>query len=266
MGLKMLKSGVEQDRLLELLSMGQLFDLAQETFESDWETCWRILTHIDQNLRAGMLLAKKIGGPSYEQMYGECLRLKINDLFPDISEETTFGIPEDLKKTILLELIENLKFENASTPIAASLEQSTNKKKKTLEPDWPWPIPDVTGGKGKSAFAGKFADVSALKLLGYSVGTNGLGVTERKELLERFFTGQLPSIVNELFGDAWGNPGSEERLKKMADTISSNCKNFKRNDASRYRVAIEDWESDLSWLRKNFYKKGRFPWPDTFAD
>lgn len=262
----MVKSEVEQDRLLGLLSMEQLFDLAQETFESDWETCWRILTHIEQNLRAGILFGKKNGGPSYEQMYGECLRLKINDLFSDAIEVSTFGISEDLKKTILLELIENLKFENASTPIAAFLEQNANKKKKTSEPDWPWPIPDVTEGKGKSAFAAKFADVSALKLLGYSVGTNGLGVTERKELLERFFTGPLPSIVDELFGDAWGNPGSEERLKKMADTISSNCKNFKRNDAAKYHVAIADWESDLAWLKENFYKRGRFPWPDTVAD
>ena len=134
------------------------------------------------------------------------------------------------------------------------------------EPDWPWPIPDITSSRGKSTFAATFADASALKILGYSVGVNGLQETERKELLERFFTGPLPSIVNELFGDAWGNPGSEERLKKMADTISSNCKNFKRNDASRYRVAIEDWESDLSWLRENFYKRGRFPWPDTVAE
>jgi hypothetical protein len=144
--------------------------------------------------------------------------------------------------------------------------KANNERKNNQEPDWPWPMLDVTEGKGKSHFAAKFADVSALKLLGYSVGKNGLNVAERKEFLKRFLTKPLPSIVSELFGDTWANPGSEERLRKMADTISSNCKNFKRNDATRYRVAIEDWEFDLAWLKNSFYKRGRFPWPDTFAD
>ena len=35
-----------QDSLLELFSDEQLFDLAQDCFESDWKTCWRILRHI----------------------------------------------------------------------------------------------------------------------------------------------------------------------------------------------------------------------------
>lgn len=253
----------QQDKLLELFSDDQLFDLAQDCFGSDWETCWRILRHIK---KSGDLL--RTDGPSYEQMYGECLRQKLNDPFHHKTWQTDFEIPDEIKEKILIELFDNLNFKNRPTPISALLRHhlELREMEETLEPDWPWPITSIPSDNGGGPFGSEFANASALKILGYSVGVKGLVDAERKELLERFFTGPLPSIVSELFADAWGNPGSEERLKKMADTISSNCKNFKRNDAERYSVAIKEWDEDLGWLREKFYKRGKFPWPDTYVD
>lgn len=196
----------------------------------------------------------------YSHGHGDSITLDLseNDEFILSQISRLFGF-DQINET---EPIDPQKLENFKNRIKNQSGEENPKQ----ELDWPWPILDVPQGKGKSAFAANFADVSALKLLGYSVGKNGLSVEDRKELLEQFLTGPLPSIVNKLFGDEWDSPGSEVRLKKMADTISTNCKNFKRNDADKYNTAIKDWETDLAWLKKKFYKRSRFPWPDNSID
>jgi hypothetical protein len=130
------------------------------------------------------------------------------------------------------------------------------------EPDWPWPIdepPEGPGGQTAPQFEQQY---SGLRLCGYHVGkTNGMPDNERRRFLDQFFRNDLPSVVEKYHGDDYGEPGSETRLRKMANVIAANCRNFKKNDREKYRVAIADYEHDLEYLRASYYKAGTFPWP-----
>jgi hypothetical protein len=128
--------------------------------------------------------------------------------------------------------------------------------------DWEWPTTDVSdlGGTGSDLAQFRHSH-SGLRLCGYQVGRKGLGQAERERLLSDFFRKQLPSIVEMVHGDEYGELGSEERLQKMANVIASLTRNAKRKEAD-YSVAIEQWESDLENLRRNYYVAGSFPWPE----
>jgi hypothetical protein len=266
---------VKKGRHLRLLSDQQLIDSAQLLLtEYNYQACWEILMFISHTRDQ---MAFSIGdGPDFDEIYGMCLSEKINDLF---SQGTGINhkLSEEAKNSILIEVIERLNFEDYDTLLKQIKQRAlktfrddtkinSDKREQVQEPDWPWPITGIREENGSSPFAEGFANTSALKILGYSVGVNGLVAAERKELLDRFFVKPLPSIIAQTFGDAYGSPGSEQRLKKMANTIASNCKNFKRNDATKYHVAIKDWETDLAWLKENYFKMNAFPWPDTFVD
>ena len=132
------------------------------------------------------------------------------------------------------------------------------------EPYWQWPISEPPEGAGAGSPVEFVHQFSALKMLGYAVGkTNGLADQERKEFLDLFFRNNLPGVVETHFPGEYGTPGSEQRLRKMANVLSANTRNFKRNNREKYRFAISDWEEDLAYLKKTFYDKGRhrFPWP-----
>lgn len=115
------------------------------------------------------------------------------------------------------------------------------------ELSWPWPIttpPDGEGGNSDLFFPNKY---SGLRLCGYRVGkTSGMSARERRRFLDHFFRNRLPGIVRQYHGDSYGEPGSEERLRKMANVIAADCRNFKKNDRDKYAVAIADYEQDLS--------------------
>jgi hypothetical protein len=107
-------------------------------------------------------------------------------------------------------------------------------------------------------------EASALKLCGYTVGkTKGLPARDRRRFLDCFFRNRLPSWVSEMFADEYGAPGSEVRLRKIANLIAGNCRVFKLNDPHKYASAITDWEDDLAYLRSRYYRPGSFPWPQT---
>lgn len=130
------------------------------------------------------------------------------------------------------------------------------------EPDWPWPITEP----GESAGAGEVdrwhhQDHSGLWICGYRVGGDGLQPLERTRLLNHFFRNALPKAVERHCGDDYGDPGSEKRLRRMANVIAKNCRNFKRLSRERYADAIDDWEKDLAYLKRAYYHAGSFPWP-----
>jgi len=80
--------------------------------------------------------------------------------------------------------------------------------------------------------------------------TRGLPDAERKCFLDYYFRNSLPDIVVRYHGTEYGDPGSEERLQKMANVLAANCRNFKRNDRHKYRAAIAHWEQDLEYLKE----------------
>jgi hypothetical protein len=131
------------------------------------------------------------------------------------------------------------------------------------EPDWPWPItePPPSGGGSHPQFENRY---SGLWLCGYPVGkTMGMGQDERQRFMDHYFRNTLHAVVASYHGDSYGEPGSEQRLRKMANVIATNCRDFKLSDGLKYRQAIDDYETDLAYLKRRYYRAGMFPWPPT---
>ena len=133
-------------------------------------------------------------------------------------------------------------------------------------PKWTWPVVEVPPASGGGSFDAAFREFSALKMFGYTVGvTDGWPQARREGFLHDFMTMDLPAEVARHFGDEYGAPMTSTRLRKVANVIASNARNvLRRSNASQYRVAIEQWESDLQYLKDTFYVGAglRFdPWP-----
>lgn len=101
--------------------------------------------------------------------------------------------------------------------------------------------------------------VGMLKGVGYSVGANGLPTTERRELLSKIMSQQLPYVTSHAYRREWEEPNSTARLKKLANTIANLVKNSKRS-SNNTSVAISEWEEDLKWLKENYYRNGKYYW------
>jgi hypothetical protein len=106
-------------------------------------------------------------------------------------------------------------------------------------------------------------DESAMHRCGYLVGdTHGLSLAARHGLLDRFFSEPLPALIKAEFGDDYGAPWSEKRLRKMATVMEYNIERFRRHDPARFAAAVEAWEADLEYLRARYHDGWcPFPWP-----
>jgi hypothetical protein len=132
---------------------------------------------------------------------------------------------------------------------------------------WPWPVIQMPPTSSGGAFNADLRPYSALKMFGYTVGaTEGWPKDKRQRFLQDFMERDLPRIVFDTFGDEYGKPLSTDRLRKVANVIAGNASNFWRLDSKRYAVAIDDWESDLAFLKAKYYE-GRglkfLPWPSS---
>lgn len=105
---------------------------------------------------------------------------------------------------------------------------------------------------------------SPLTEMGYHVGkTSRLSDEERRKLLERIYRKDdldFPDRYSEADKHSWGGPETPRCLRMMAEHIAWNIR-FHAPQVN-YRRAVEQWEADLAWLKKKFYRGG-FGWPDT---
>ncbi len=125
-------------------------------------------------------------------------------------------------------------------------------------------IPDKAPVRGKSKFDANLHEVSALKMFGYTVGQKGWSDKLRSEFLTDFVEMELPLIVRRTFGDQFGPPLSEKRVLKVANVIAGNANMFLRNDCKRYAQAVDDWRTDLQFLKESYRSatgKMLAPWP-----
>lgn len=88
---------------------------------------------------------------------------------------------------------------------------------------------------------------------GYKVGINGLSARERWEILDRVFLNPLLTMDNTAYLNEWGEPNSEKRLKKLANSIAAFTRNAKRRKRGNFGQAIADWEADLAYLKRTYY-------------
>lgn len=123
-----------------------------------------------------------------------------------------------------------------------------------------WPRTYVASGDVR--FIAELPAVGLLKRMGYRVERKGLDETERRAILHQIFhTAVLPQVTSTAYMREWGGPRSGERLLKMANSIAAFCRNEKRKSRPS-EEAVSDWEADLGWLRKTYYRRRfRFQWP-----
>ena len=130
---------------------------------------------------------------------------------------------------------------------------------------FPWPSTEVFSGTGQLPKP-DWPEIGVLKYKGYEVGENGKDVRTRRDILTNVFhSTELPQVESPEHMQEWGQGGSSDRLQKMANAIASFARNAKRQENPRRpRKAINDWESDLEWLKSRFYSGSfSFQWPGT---
>ena len=119
----------------------------------------------------------------------------------------------------------------------------------------------VTGGGagGDSASRGAVEE-SPLAAMGYRVGASGAGKQERQSVLRRAFHEPLPYVGSDAYMEQWAEPGTGERLRRIAIHLTTLVE--KNKQRAELRQAVADWTSDLTWLRDEFYHGVRaFDWP-----
>jgi hypothetical protein len=97
-----------------------------------------------------------------------------------------------------------------------------------------------------------------LSFYGYKVGIKGLPELERHKILDAVFTLPLLSVNSEAYLKEWGEPNSKERLQKLSRSIAAFARTAKGRTNGDFSKAIQDWESDLIYLRKTYYNTNHF--------
>lgn len=127
---------------------------------------------------------------------------------------------------------------------------------------FPWPD-SITLEDG--TLNGIWAQVpeTPLVLMGYHVGELGIkkGLTERNrcDILESAYFADIPWVVSDEYMASWGQPGSRQRLARIAYHLKMLIRS--RKNLPNQIAARNNWQKDLDWLH-GFYKPlMRFRWP-----
>lgn len=126
-----------------------------------------------------------------------------------------------------------------------------------------WPSTDAPGSK--SGFSGIhwYYKEGLLSFVGYRVGRNGIEKEVRQRILDCVFHNDLPQVDSDEYMRHWSEPRSAARLKKMAESLAAFTRNAKRKSLCDYRDAVADWEIDLDYLFRTYYRGHfGFAWPD----
>jgi hypothetical protein len=128
-----------------------------------------------------------------------------------------------------------------------------------------WPSTFVNINENNTSLIPDWPSKGFLGWLDYRVGRSGHKISKRHKILEQALYDKLPSALPKSYSEGWGDPGSAERLMKIANSIASFCRNAKRRQNSNTEIAIQDWESDLEWLKDQYYLPSNldFKWPNT---
>lgn len=112
----------------------------------------------------------------------------------------------------------------------------------------------------------EWPDVGLLKKLGYTTGKNGQTKYRRRAILHQSLQADAQEwLPVEEQAEEWGQPESEKRLEKVANSLSAFAGIEKKKEKPA-EVAISHWEADLKYLKERFYKPSYpFDWPSTDA-
>lgn len=101
--------------------------------------------------------------------------------------------------------------------------------------------------------AGGRPDPGVLKQMGYRVGRSGLGASRRRSILEKVYGARLVATSMHTAGYVreWGEPNTRARATKIERALAGFVSNARRREADMSE-AIDDWESDLAWLKARY--------------
>lgn len=85
----------------------------------------------------------------------------------------------------------------------------------------------------------------------YHVGTDGLPVEARHQLLEALIYRSFAELPRVKGIEQWGDAGTPERLAKLANCLAVSA-HVALLRAHPPKAAVADWESDLGWLQQRF--------------
>lgn len=174
---------------------------------------------------------------------------KMKDRFsPDnFIDFTTFKIIYDEFEDVNINQIDSL------IELFGSIDHLKKQLKKTLK----WPSTDIAISI-RSIFKTGWISSGLLSSEGYHVGNIGLDFESRKIVLKDIIFKEFTEdddFMDDDYINTWSSPGTLPRLLKLARTIAALCRNAKRSSHD-YTNAINDWESDLTYLKTEFYE----PW------
>lgn len=127
-----------------------------------------------------------------------------------------------------------------------------------------WPSTDARSGQGGLSTE-EWIKEGLLQFMGYKVGLNSYSTARwRERLLSEIFACHVPPVFPDEYIQAWGEPRSVGRLRKLAETLAAFTRNARRRRDAHMDSAIKDWESDLEFLYYEYYVgKFNFAWPTT---
>ena len=132
-----------------------------------------------------------------------------------------------------------------------------------------WPHTNTYPGPGIFNATKELLQIGVLAAMGYHVGSKGLDVSSRHKILQNAYITAVPFVEIDNMKE-WNAPKTPWRLKKIAYCLATFAKNAKRrSNSDSFWQAIEDWEDDLAWLKRNFYTgiyDSKFVWPDKWSE
>ena len=101
-------------------------------------------------------------------------------------------------------------------------------------------------------------DMGVLATMGYHVGnSSSLLPHQRREILRKAYEDYIPFVIGN-YMLKWGAPKTPKRLARIAEYLVYLIKErteAQNQDFQDNTTCIADWESDLRWLKKEFYDK-----------
>lgn len=131
-------------------------------------------------------------------------------------------------------------------------------------PEWP---EEAELSESAALSANHFAhSTGLLTFMGYHVGQGSpLLPPRRREILQYILLGRLPNVNDRLYMQEWGEPGTDHRLRKLANTLATLARNARRRRSESWHQAIYEWEEDLRFIKQTYYDTHArdWRWPET---
>ncbi|THD66459.1 hypothetical protein E7Z59_11675 [Robertkochia marina] len=104
--------------------------------------------------------------------------------------------------------------------------------------------------------------MSLLAEMGYHTGKNGLSSQRRQRILDRIYFNNMPKSTKGNLLCKWGEFKPEERLRRMAETLTYLCMSREHQIDPESLVSVREMKEDLKYLKRMYYYPAySYAWP-----